>query len=234
MFRDHLLQSKSTSKAISVFMANVYMWMMVGVTISGITAYLVASNPNLTLLVLQNKTIFYSLLIFQVLTVIALSAWVQRMSVLVASMLYALYATLVGVTLSAIFLTYTMQSISTAFFITAFSFGGLSLYAYTTKRDLSPVGSFCLIGLFGILGTVLVSLIFPSLMNDTMQLLISAVSIIVFAGLTTYDTQRIKSLSLQYHSSIQARKGAIHGALILYLDFINLFINLLRFIGDRR
>jgi uncharacterized protein len=170
----------------------------------------------------------------QLVAVIALSGWVQKMSIATASFVYALYATLVGLTFSVIFLVYTMASISATFFVTSFAFAGLSLIGYTTKRDLGPIGTFCFIGLFGMIGVMLLSLFIPSMMSNSMELALSVIGILIFAGLTAYDTQRIKSLQLQYTTSTQARKGAIYGALILYLDFINLFINLLRLMGDRR
>ena len=224
----------SNAQAVSAFMSKVYLWMMVGITISGITAYVIASRPEIVMYIVQNRAIFYGLIIFQLIAVIALSGWVQRMSIGMASILYALYATLVGLTFSTLFLVYTMESISSAFFVTAFAFAGLSVFGFTTKRDLGPIGSFCMIGLFGLIGVMLLGFFIPSMMSDTMQLAFSALGVLIFAGLTAYDTQRIKALQLQYTTSDQARKGAIYGALILYLDFINLFLNILRLMGNRR
>jgi FtsH-binding integral membrane protein len=156
------------------------------------------------------------------------------MSVAVASFVYVSYATLVGLTFSTLFLIYTTESISSAFFVTAFSFAGLSVFGYTTKRDLGPIGSFCMMGLFGLIGVIILGLFIPSMMGNTMQLTISVAGLIIFAGLTAYDTQRIKNLQFQYTTADQSRKGAIYGALVLYLDFINLFLNILRLMGDRR
>lgn len=228
------LQSNAFAQAISAFMSRVYLWMMVGISISGITAYAVASRPNMVLYIAQNRAIFIGLVIFQLIAVFALSAWVQRMSVALASTVYALYSTLVGLTFSVLFLVYTLNSISSAFFVTAFSFAGLSVFGFLTKRDLGPVGSFCMMGLFGLIAVMFLGIFIPSMMGSTMQLVISVAGLIIFAGLTAYDTQRIKSLPLQFSSPEQARKGAIYGALILYLDFINLFLNILRLMGDRR
>ena len=118
-------------------------------------------------------------------------------------------------------------------FVTAFSFVGY-VFGYTTKKDLGPVGSFCMMGLFGLIGIMILGMFIPSMMGNGMQLAISMLGLIIFAGLTAYDTQRIKSLQFQYTSADQSRKGAIYGALILYLDFINLFLNILRLMGDRR
>lgn len=227
-----ILRTKAASTAS--FMSRVYFWMMGGIFISGVTAYVIASQPNIILYLTQNSGIFFGLMIFQLIAVIALSAAVQRMSVALASAIYALYATLVGVTFSVLFLAYSAQSISLAFFTTAFSFAGLSAYGVVTKRDLSPIGSFCIMGLFGMLAVVLLGMFVPSIMSSAMQMTISVIGVLVFSGLTAYDTQKIKALQFQYANEDQIRKGAIHGALILYLDFINLFISILRLMGNRR
>lgn len=218
----------------AAFMSRVYFWMMGGIFISGLTAYAVASNVDMIRYLTQNKMVFFGIMIFQIVVVVALSAAVQRMSVALASTLYALYATLVGVSFSILFLAYTLQSISLTFFTTAFAFGGLSAVGYFTKRDLGPVGSFCIMGLFGMLAVMLLGFFIPSIMGSSMQLTMAVIGILVFSGLTAYDTQKIKALQFQFSTEEQARKGAIHGALILYLDFINLFISLLRLMGDRR
>lgn len=226
--------TRDASRTLSAFMSSVYLWMTAGIAISGFTAYYVANRPDLLMSIMQNRGIFYGLLILQFGAVIALSAFVQRMSVSVASTVYVLYATLVGLTFSVLFQVYTMESISSAFFTTAFSFGGLSVFGYVTKRDLGPIGSFCMMGLFGMIGIVILGFFIPSMMNNTMQLTIAAVGVIVFAGLTAYDTQRIKAMQFQFATRDQARKGAIYGALVLYLDFINLFLSMLRLMGDRK
>lgn len=227
-------QSFENTQTTSAFMSRVYMWMMAGIAITGVTAYVVAGNPAFVMQIMKNSFLFFGLVILQFAAVIALSAWVQRMSVGVAAFTFALYATLVGLTFSVFFLVYTMESLSSTFFVTAFAFAGLSLFGFTTKRDLGPIGAFCMIGLFGMIGIMLLGMFIPSMMSNSMQLAISAIGIIVFAGLTAYDTQRIKALQYNYTTNDMLTKGAIHGALILYLDFINLFISLLQFTGDRR
>ncbi|TAK78999.1 MAG: Bax inhibitor-1/YccA family protein [Gammaproteobacteria bacterium] len=232
--RQNDLRTASTTQAMAAFMNRVYLWMMTGIGISGITAYVVANQPDMIAYIMQSRVVFFGLIIFQLVAVVALSGWVQRMSIGMASAVYALYATLVGLTFSVLFLVYTMESISSAFFTTAFAFAGLSMFGYLTKRDLGPIGSFCMMGLFGLIAVMLLALFFPSLMSNSMQLAISVLGVLIFSGLTAYDTQRIKALSFQFTSSDQARKGAIYGALILYLDFINLFLNILRLMGDRR
>lgn len=225
---------RESAQALSAFMSAVYLWMMVGITISGITAYVVASRPDVVGYLMQNPILFYGLMAVQIVAVLALSVWVQRMSVALASFVYVAYATLVGVTFSTLLLVYTAESISSAFFVTAFAFAGLSVFGYTTKRDLGPIGSFCMMGLFGLIGIMILGIFIPSMMSNGVQMAISALGLMIFAGLTAYDTQRIKSLQFTYTTSDQARKGAIYGALVLYLDFINLFLNILRLMGDRR
>jgi FtsH-binding integral membrane protein len=227
-----VLRTKTAASAS--FMSRVYFWMMAGIFMSGVTAFVVASSPTLMMSLAQNRGIFFGLVILQLVAVVALSAAVQRMSVAMASIIYALYCTLTGVTFSVLFLAYSMQSIALAFFTTAFAFGGLSAYGAVTKRDLGPIGSFCIMGLFGMVGLMLLSFFIPALAGTSVQLSISAIGVLVFSGLTAYDTQRIKALQYQFNDDDQARKGAIQGALILYLDFINLFISILRLMGDRR
>lgn len=232
--RGYVTSSRDSTRALSAFMSSVYMWMVAGIGISGATAYYVASTPDLFMAIVQNKFLFYGLIIAQLLAVVALSGFVQRMSVAVASAVYIGYAVLVGLTFSVLLQIYTAESISSAFFVTAFSFAGLSVFGYTTKRDLGPIGSFCMMGLFGMIGIMLLGIFIPSMMSNTTQLVISTVGVIVFAGLTAYDTQRIKAMQYQFVSADQAKKGAIYGALVLYLDFINLFLNILRLMGDRK
>lgn len=226
--------TRDREHALTAFMSNVYLWMMVGITISGVTAAAIASQPALVMSIMSNSILFFGLIIFQFGAVIAISGWSQRMSVGMLSLVYALYATSVGVTLSSIILIYTAQSLAAAFFTTAFAFGGLSIFGYTTKRDLGPIGTFCMIGLFGMIGVILLGLFIPSMMSNAMQLTLSTIGVLIFAGLTAYDTQRIKMIGMSYVTADSARKGAIYGALVLYLDFLNLFLNLLRLMGDRR
>ena len=232
--RNYSVSRTYHATATASFMSRVYLWMMAGILMSGITAYAVASNTQLVLYLAQSRGIFVGLIIVQLIAVVALSAAVQRMGVVLASAVYALYATLVGVTFSVLFLAYSIQSISLAFFTTAFAFAGLSAYGFITKRDLGPIGSFCIMGLFGMIAVMLLGLFIPSLMSNAMELTISTIGVLVFSGLTAYDTQRIKALQFQLTHPDQARTAAIYGALVLYLDFINLFISLLRLFGNRR
>src|SRR5580704_2039345 len=152
---DYQTGGRDKVELLSAFMSSVYLWMMVGITISGITAFVVASRPEVVMTIMKNPILFYGLLIAQFGAVIVLSAWVQRMSVGLAAFMYVTYATLVGLTFSTLFLLYTASSISSAFFITAFAFAGLSVFGYTTKKDLSPIASFCMMGLFGLIGMMI-------------------------------------------------------------------------------
>jgi uncharacterized protein len=160
-----------------------------------------------------------------------LSFRVQSMSVSAAQTTFWIYAALVGLSLSSIFLVYTTASISQTFFATAAAFGALSLYGYTTKRDLSPVGSFLIMGVFGIVIAMVINIF---LQSSALSFAISAIGVLVFAGLTAYDTQKIKEMYFEGDDVVVAGRKAIMGALQLYLDFINLFMFLLQFMGDRR
>ena len=146
-------------------------------------------------------------------------------------MLFMVYAGLLGVMLSSVFLTYTHGSIARTFFISAASFGALSLYGYTTQRDLSPIGSFLTMGLFGLILAMLVNMFLKS---SGLDFAISAIGVLIFAGLTAWDTQKIKEMYSVNDDGTVAGRKAVMGALTLYLDFINLFLFLLRFLGDRR
>jgi FtsH-binding integral membrane protein len=160
-----------------------------------------------------------------------ISARIDRLQFSTAAALFAVYAALLGVTLAPIFVTYTGASITRVFFISAASFGALSLYGYTTQRDLSAMGSFLVMGLFGLILASLVNLIWPS---GALSFAISVIGVGVFAGLTAYDTQRIKEMYDSMDDDGTIGRKAIMGALSLYLDFINLFLMLLRLVGDRR
>jgi uncharacterized protein len=217
------------------FMSRVYGWMTSGLCVTGAVAWNVAGNPDLVQTIFGNRLLFWGLIIAQLGAVVALSGLINRISGLTATLIYFVYAGLTGLTLSSIFLLYTGSSIAEAFGVTAFSFAGLSAVGYVTKRDLGPVGSFCMMGLFGLVGFALLSVLFPSLMSGSASFVFSIVGIIVFAGLTAYDTQKIKALNSPGNEGTDAgRKKAIFGALTLYLDFINLFLSLLRLTGRRR
>jgi FtsH-binding integral membrane protein len=148
--------------------------------------------------------------------------------------LFLLYSALTGVTFSTIFLVYSLPSIQSAFFTTAVGFAGLSAFGYITKRDLGPVGSFCMMGLFGLVGYSILAMFFPSMMGGNANFIYSLVGLLIFAGLTAYDTQKIKLMGQHAVNADERQKVTVLGALTLYMDFINLFLMILRFTGDRR
>jgi uncharacterized protein len=217
------------------FMSRVYGWMTGGLCVTGLVAWNVAGDPALVQTIFGNRLLFWALIIAQLGAVAALSFLINKISGAMATVIYILYAALTGLTLSSIFLLYTGSSIAEVFGVTAFGFAGLSGFGLVTKRDLGPVGSFCMMGLFGLIGYAVLSMFLPSLMGAGGSFVFSIVGIIVFAGLTAYDTQRIKAMNAPGNEGTDAaRKTAIFGALTLYLDFINLFLSLLRLTGRRR
>lgn len=230
-------QSTASPKAISAsrFMSKVYLWMMLGLAISAGTAFYLFSHPNLFNKVMHTPGLFMGLIIAQLAAVVVMSWLNQRISATLAMGLYIIYTLLTGTTLSVILFAYTQQAVFNAFIVTAGAFFGLSLFGYITKRDLGPIGTFCMMGLFGMIAIMVLSFFISSLHSNTMQLTISAIGVLVFSGLTAYDTQRIKNFYLQNQGldGKQTTKAAINGALTLYLDFINLFLSLLRLFSRR-
>ncbi len=217
------------------FMSRVYLWMTVGILTSGGIAWFLGQNDQMALSIVSNRPLFWALIIAQLGAVFTLSLAIQKINSWLAAALYLFYAALTGVTMSVIFLVYTTESIASVFWLTAFSFAGLSAVGLITKRDLGPIGSFCTMGLFGMVGYSLVALFFPSMMTGVADRVFSLVGVIVFAGLTAYDTQKIKAMNvLGNEGTDEDRKETIFGALTLYLDFVNLFLNLLRLMGKRR
>jgi FtsH-binding integral membrane protein len=219
------------------YMLKVYNLMAMGLAITGLAAYgtfaMAVDGNQLTAF---GQAIFFSPLRYVVMLaplamVFFLSFRIHALSVAAAQTSFWIYAGLMGLSLSSIFLVYTQQSITQTFFVTAASFGALSLFGYTTKRDLSAMGSFLIMGLFGLLIASLVNIFLAS---SALNFAISAVGVLVFAGLTAWDTQRIKESYYEADSTDMAGRKAIMGALQLYLDFINLFLFLLRFMGSSR
>ena len=224
----------SRSEVQAGFMTRVYQWMSIGILLTaGVSTY-IGSDQQLAMSIASNRGLFWVLIIAQFGVVIGLSAMINRMSATLALGLFALYSALTGVTLSTIFLIYTQASIQSAFFTTACGFAGLSAFGMITKKDLGPVGTFCSMGLFGLIGYSLLSLFFPSMMGGSAGLVFSLIGLLIFAGLTAYDTQKIKLMGQHAYSDEERSKLTVIGALTLYLDFINLFLIILRFTGDRR
>lgn len=228
-----VMQQDKIARENASFMSRVYLWMMIGLVISGAVAFEIASQPAIVNSLLSNGLTLIVLFVLQIGAVLYLTARIDKMTSTTATLVYILYTALSGVTLSVIFLAYTAESLTQAFFVTAFAFTGLSVFGYVTKRDLGPVGSFCMTGLFGLIGLTLIMMIFPSTATYSLSMTANACGVLIFAGLTAYDTQRIKSFNMIGSSAEIAKKQAIHGALILYLDFINLFLQLLRLFGRR-
>jgi FtsH-binding integral membrane protein len=230
------LQNTQTQTQVQVnsFIRSVYNWMAIGLGLTALVAFYVASNESLIRLVFGNPLIFFGLIIAELILVFSISARIQKMQASTATGLFIGYAALNGVTLSFIFLAYTSASIVSTFFVCALTFLACSVYGMTTKKDLTSLGGFMFMGLIGIIIASLVNLFIRS---SAMTMIISYIGVIVFVGLTAYDTQKLKTMAVTQPAGIEAgvvRKGAILGALSLYLDFINLFLMLLRILGDRR
>jgi FtsH-binding integral membrane protein len=215
---------------VSAFLRTVYGWMFVGLGITAVTALAIASSPNVIAGLAANPLLFWGLMIAQLGMVFYLSARVASLSPGTASALFMFYSFLTGVTFSFLFFAYTKESIATAFGVSAGMFGALAVYGTTTQRSLAGWGSFLFMGLVGV---VLASIVGMFWRNDTMQFVIGIVGVIVFTGLTAYDAQRLKAMALSLPEGQTGAYGVV-GALSLYLNFINLFLSLLRVLGNRR
>jgi FtsH-binding integral membrane protein len=220
----------AVAERVNGFLRGVYGWMCAGLAITALTAWVVAGTPAVVYALAGNRLMFWAVIIAQFGIVLALSARVQRLAPGTASLLFIVYSILTGVTLSFVLLAFTGESVATTFLVSAGMFGALALYGTTTRRDLTGWGSFFFMGLIGL---VLASVVGMFWHNDALQFVISFIGVIVFTGLTAYDAQRLKVMAL---SMPEGGAGAyqIVGALALYLDFINLFLFLLRFMGNRR
>jgi len=224
--------AQARQEASTVFLAKVFNWMAVGLGLTGLVAYLTAQT-GLVMAIIGSPLMFI-LILAELGMVFYLSARIDKMQPGTATGLFVGYAVLNGLTLSAIFLAYTAASITATFFITAGMFGAMAVYGLVTKRDLSGVGSFMFMGLIGI---IIASIVNIFLKSSALHWTISLIGVIVFVGLTAYDVQRLKNMGEQgimEQGEAAVRKGAIIGALALYLDFINLFLMLLRFFGGSR
>jgi uncharacterized protein len=219
-----------TADRVSAFLWKVYGWMAVGLGLTAIVAFAVAGSPDLVRVLVGNRLVFFALVIAELGLVFFLSARADRLAPGTAAGLFALYSALNGVTLSAILLVYTGESVTMTFVVTGGMFGALALFGSTTKRSLAGAGQFFMMGLIGI---ILASLLGMFWHSDALQFLISVVGVIVFTGLTAWDAQRLKQMALALPEG-QVGAYAVVGALSLYLDFINLFLMLLRFTGSRR
>jgi FtsH-binding integral membrane protein len=206
----------------------VYAWMGAGLTVTAFMALVTLSSPVILNAIVGNRLVFFGLMIGELALVFTLSGAINRLSAVVATLLFIAYSALNGVTLSIVALVYTANSIASTFVITAGMFGAMSIYGYMTKRDLTSWGSFLFMGLIGV---VIASVVNIFVGSSSVSWVISGIGVIVFTGLTAYDTWKIKEMAAH---GTEGRKPAILGALTLYLDFINLFLMLLRFTGNRR
>ena len=219
------------SAAFPVLMRKVYVWMTLALVITGFTAYGVANSPGILQAIYSNSILMWGLIIAEFALVIGVSAAINRLSLTTATIMFILYSVINGALLSSIFVIYTASSIATVFFITAGTFGAMALIGYTTKTDLSSMGKILFMALVGLVIATLVNLFIKS---SGFTLILSYVGVLIFVGLTAYDSQKIKQMLLQAPDAGEgAQKIALLGALTLYLDFINLFLYLLRIFGKR-
>ncbi|MBW1710243.1 MAG: Bax inhibitor-1/YccA family protein [Deltaproteobacteria bacterium] len=214
------------------FIRRVYNWMVAGLALTGVMAYVTASSPGLQAIIYGNMMVFYGLILGELAMVFILAGRADRMKASTAGTMFIIYSLLNGLTLSFIFLIYTRSSITSAFFVTAGTFGAMSLYGYTTKKDLTSWGGFLMMGLVGI---IIASVVNIFLGSEMILWLVTYAGVLIFVGLTAYDTQRLKRMALAGFSSEEVEtKAAVLGALALYLDFINLFLMILRIFGGGR
>ena len=229
---DQLTMSQSRETAQATFMTKVYGWMTIALLITAFAAMFTVSSPALIELIFGNKLVFYGLIIGELLLVGSLVLAVQKMSPMLAALVFIGYSALNGLTLASIFLVYTAGSIALTFFITAGTFAVMSIYGYTTKADLTRIGNLALMALVGI---IIASIANFFLQSEMLYWIISYLGVAIFVGLVAYDTQKIKNMSASIDvNSSEGKRASLIGALTLYLDFINLFLFLLRLFGSRK
>jgi hypothetical protein len=226
--------AEARSQAVSVFLAKVFYWMAIGLGLTAIAAFLVGQSPVLQQLIFGNQLLFFGLIVGELVMVFYLVSRVEKLSAAKATGVFIAYSVLNGVTISSILLVYTGTSIFTTFLTTCAMFGAMAVYGTVTKKDLSSWGSFLFMGLIGLIIASLVNLFLASPM---ISWVISGIGVLIFTGLTAYDVQRLTKMGesgIMERGESAIRKTAIMGALALYLDFINLFLMLLHFFGERR
>jgi FtsH-binding integral membrane protein len=224
----------TTEVLVNDYVRSVYNWMCIGLALTGFVAFYVSTNETILKLIMSNSLILFGLIIAQLGLVFSIAGMVNRMNAVTATALFVIYAALNGVLFSFIFLAYTHASIFSTFFICAGTFLACSIYGWTTKRDLTSLGGFLFMGLIGI---IIASVVNWFIRSSAMSMIVSYIGVFVFVGLTAYDTQKIKNMAMAQPAGLDGaviRKGAILGALSLYLDFINLFLMLLRIFGQSR
>ena len=226
--RDRQLEA---SYAFPALMRKTYLWMSMALVITGLTAYVVATNAAISNFLFMHSQLIWVLFLAEIGLVIGLSAAIRKISLSAATLMFVAYAALNGVTFSSLFYVYTMGSLASTFFITAGTFGAMSLVGFFTKADLSSMGKILLMALIGLIIASLVNIFVAS---SGLEVLMTYLGVLIFVGLTAYDTQKIKQMFLMAPDASEAtQKYAVLGALTLYLDFINLFLYLLRIFGRR-
>ena len=221
-----------TNEAFSVLLKNVYAWMALALGLTGVAAMYVSSNQIILEYLFEHLGLLMGLLIAELVVAIVFTALFKRLSFNTASILFGLYSLLTGISLGPIFLLFTKESIALTFFVTAGTFGAMSLYGYFTKKDLSPWGRYLLMGLFGIIIASVANLF---LQSTRVEWITTYVGVVVFVLLTAYDTQKIKNMLAEKDEVDESSlKLALYGSFMLYLDFINLFLELLKLLGKRK
>lgn len=227
-------QTTNLSATFTKLMRSVYIWLCAGLAITGLTALVMAKNSELVMAIATNRLLFWGLMLAELGLVIYLSARIMKMSFLTASLSFAAYSLLNGVTMSFIFFVYTMSSIAQTFFITAGTFGAMAVVGFFIKKDLSTMGRALMMLLIGLIIASVVNIFMHS---SGLALILNYLGVFIFTALTAYDSQKIKNMLIeasQYGITDQTQKIALMGSLALYLDFINLFLYLLRIFGDRK
>ncbi len=229
----NLIGNYASKAAQSTLLRSVYIWMTLALVITGFVSMYVAQSYQLISFIFGNKLALWGMLIAELAVVFYLSARINSISFTKATVMFIIYSILNGATLASIFLVYTMSSIASTFFVAAGTFGVMALYGYVTKSDLTRIGNICLMALIGLIIATLVSMFWQ---NSMLQMIITYAGVILFVGLTAYDSQKIKRLLTADGIEVteETQKIALLGALTLYLDFINLFLYLLRLLGDRK
>ncbi len=229
----NLTGNYAAKAAQSSLLRSVYVWMALALVITGLVALYVSRSYQLLSFIVENKAAFWVLLIAELAIVWSLSARIQKIAFSTATIMFIIYSILNGALFSVLFLIYTASSIASTFFITAGTFGVMAIYGYVTKTDLTRIGNICLMA---IIGLIIASLVNVFWQNSMMELIVSGAGVLIFVGLTAYDSQKIKRLLSADGIKVndETQKIALLGALSLYLDFINLFLYLLRFLGDRK
>lgn len=225
-------QQLETAAAFPVLMRKVYIWMTFALVITGFTAYYVATSETILMAIISNQILFWGLIIAEFGLVLGLSAAINKLSLTAATVMFVLYSVINGATLSFIFLLYTASSVFNVFLITAGTFAAMALFGYFTKTDLTSWGKYLMMALIGLIIATIVNIFAKS---SGMEMILNYVGVLIFVGLTAYDSQKIKQMMLQATDTGEGtQKIALLGALSLYLDFINLFIQLLRIMGEKK